>query len=211
MNDFSHSRVTVVKPCGITRGAIPRASRARIRGRHLRNLVLNTGPAISRFGRAQSVCRNARRAWTRWSCSLLTAFLTPLVAALRAESSRLSLWATGAYVVFVVHAGVDWDWEMSALTMTGVGCGFGLLIAAQGTAFYVGYSPPALRNCRCCCCHRSVLLVGLMGNVPASKAQNAIGDRNWHRANSEARKEIRWAPWSADGWRRLGQSGGWNE
>jgi cytochrome c-type biogenesis protein CcmH/NrfG len=29
---------------------------------------------------------------------------------------------------------------------------------------------------------------------------------NWTDARSEARKEIRWAPWSADGWQRLGQA-----
>jgi cytochrome c-type biogenesis protein CcmH/NrfG len=49
-------------------------------------------------------------------------------------------------------------------------------------------------------------IVGLLGNVPASNAGRAIRAGDWTRASAEARKEIRWAPWSADGWRRLGQS-----
>ena len=137
---------------------------------------------------------------------LLTALLTPLVAALRARKHPLVAVGTGAYVVFVVHAGVDWDWEMSALTMTGVGCGLGLLMAARGQPSMLAIRRPRYAIAAVAVAIAVFSLVGLMGNVPASKAQNAIGDRNWHRANSEARKEIRWAPWSADGWRRLGQS-----
>jgi cytochrome c-type biogenesis protein CcmH/NrfG len=49
-------------------------------------------------------------------------------------------------------------------------------------------------------------IVGLLGNIPASSAGKAIRAGNWPDARSEARKAIQWAPWSADGWRRLGQS-----
>ena len=48
--------------------------------------------------------------------------------------------------------------------------------------------------------------VGLLGNIPASSAGKAIRAGNWADARSEARKAIRWAPWSADGWRRQGQA-----
>jgi cytochrome c-type biogenesis protein CcmH/NrfG len=51
-----------------------------------------------------------------------------------------------------------------------------------------------------------IAIVGLLGNVPASRATDAIQARAWTRAATEARREIRWAPWSADGWRRLGQA-----
>ena len=54
----------------------------------------------------------------------------PLVAALRLTS----VWtagATGAYVAFLVHAAVDWDWEMPAVTVAGLGCGAVLIVAAR--------------------------------------------------------------------------------
>ena len=49
-------------------------------------------------------------------------------------------------------------------------------------------------------------ILGLLANMPAASAGKAIRAGNWDKARAEARKEIRWAPWSADGWRRLGQS-----
>lgn len=39
--------------------------------------------------------------------------------------------ATGAYVAFLVHAAVDWDWEMPAVTIAGLGCGATLIVAAR--------------------------------------------------------------------------------
>lgn len=49
---------------------------------------------------------------------LLLAFLAlPLVQARRAPV------AAGAYVAFLVHAGLDWDWEMPAVVLAGLCCG----------------------------------------------------------------------------------------
>jgi O-antigen ligase len=50
--------------------------------------------------------------------ALLLAFLAvPLLHARRAPV------AAGAYVVFLVHAGLDWDWEMPAVVVAGLCCG----------------------------------------------------------------------------------------
>ena len=137
---------------------------------------------------------------------VLIALLTPLVAAVRARRHPLVAIAAGAYVAFLVHAGVDWDWEMSAVTLTGILCGVALLIAgrAETNVIRLRFSRYALVGIAFSVALFSV--VGLLGNVPASNAGRAIQNRDWSRANAEARKEIRWAPWSADGWRRLGQS-----
>jgi hypothetical protein len=35
--------------------------------------------------------------------------------------------ATGAYVAFLFHIGVDWDWEMPAVTVAGLACGTALV------------------------------------------------------------------------------------
>jgi hypothetical protein len=48
-----------------------------------------------------------------------------------AVASRLTTgWAagaTGAYTAFLVHAAVDWDWEVPAVTIAGLACGAALL------------------------------------------------------------------------------------
>ena len=39
--------------------------------------------------------------------------------------------AAGAYVVFLVHAGLDWDWEMPAVVLAGLCCGAVALAAPK--------------------------------------------------------------------------------
>jgi O-antigen ligase len=39
--------------------------------------------------------------------------------------------AAGAYVAFLVHAGVDWDWEMPAVVLAGLSCGAAVLLAGR--------------------------------------------------------------------------------
>jgi len=57
---------------------------------------------------------------------LVLAFLAlPLVRATRAPV------AAGAYAVVLVHAGLDWDWEMPAVILAGLCCGAAALAAAS--------------------------------------------------------------------------------
>ena len=63
---------------------------------------------------------------------LLAVVLLPLAGALHLRS-RYGATATGAYVVFVVHAGLDWDWEMPAVVIAGLCCGAAVLVAAGET------------------------------------------------------------------------------
>jgi len=39
--------------------------------------------------------------------------------------------AVGAYVAFLVHAGIDWDWEMPATTIAGLACAAALLLSLR--------------------------------------------------------------------------------
>jgi O-antigen ligase len=54
---------------------------------------------------------------------LALALAPPLLAAFRGASPA----ASGGYVAFLVHAGVEWDWEMPAVTVAGLLCGAALL------------------------------------------------------------------------------------
>ena len=49
-----------------------------------------------------------------------------LAAPLAAASWPAGAAATGGYVAFLVHAGVDWDWEMPVVTAAGLFCGAAL-------------------------------------------------------------------------------------
>ena len=61
---------------------------------------------------------------------LLAALLIPLLA-LRGGRDPLLATAAGAYVAFLVHAGVDWDWEIPAVTLAGLTCGCAMLVARR--------------------------------------------------------------------------------
>jgi O-antigen ligase len=59
---------------------------------------------------------------------VVSALATPLVAA---RADRYATIALAAYVAFVVHAGIDWDWEMPAVTLAGLFCGAAALVASR--------------------------------------------------------------------------------
>ncbi|HSO02318.1 MAG TPA: O-antigen ligase family protein, partial [Gaiellaceae bacterium] len=63
---------------------------------------------------------------------VLAALLAPLAAALRARGRPLVPAAAGAYAAFVLHAGVDWDLELTAVAVAGVACGAFLLAEGGG-------------------------------------------------------------------------------
>ena len=137
---------------------------------------------------------------------LLVALLTPLAAAVRARRRPMTAIAAGAYAAFIVHAGVDWDWELPAVTLAGLLCGVALLVGARTDENTFRVVRPRYLLGALAVAVAGFSMVGLVGNIPASDAGNAIRAGNWSRAADEARKAIRWAPWSAEGWHRLAQA-----
>jgi len=62
---------------------------------------------------------------------LLPVLGLPLIAAARARGPSLVGAATGAYVAYLVHAGLDWDWEMPAVTLAALYCASALLASGR--------------------------------------------------------------------------------
>src|SRR2546421_4592349 len=62
---------------------------------------------------------------------LLAALLAlPVAAGLISRKQPLAAPAFGGYVAYLVHAAQDWDWELPAVTLAGLGCAVALLILA---------------------------------------------------------------------------------
>ena len=75
---------------------------------------------------------------------LLAATLAvPLLVALRHRSNELVAPAVGAYVAYLAHAAVDWDWEMPAVTLAALACGAAVLLTERETAPVHRLSAPA--------------------------------------------------------------------
>jgi len=138
---------------------------------------------------------------------LAVAFGTPAVAALRARRRPLVTGAFAAYVAYLVHAGADWDWEMTAVTLTAVFCGAALLVAGRPDAG----APPLAFAWRAAVVAAALTastcaFVGLIPNIALAAGTKATSAEDWREAESQARKAIRWAPWSSEGWQLLGEA-----
>jgi hypothetical protein len=139
---------------------------------------------------------------------LLAFFLgVPLAAVRRARSSPLAPAAFAAYVAYLAHASIDWDWEMPAVTLSALFCGLALLAAARGAR-----EPRPLRSgARIGSLALTTGLVGfvllaLLGNIEVSSSSKSAAAGQFTRAESQARRATKLAPWSSQPWRKLGEA-----
>jgi O-antigen ligase len=61
---------------------------------------------------------------------LVLALALPL-AFVRGRQTALAASVAGAYVAFLVHAAIDWDWTVTALTTTALFCGGATFVATR--------------------------------------------------------------------------------
>jgi hypothetical protein len=138
---------------------------------------------------------------------LVTALGIPLVVATRIRGNPIVPAAAGAYVAFLVHAIVDWDWEVPAVMLAGLVCG--------GSILLLGRRDPALFELgvpvRVVAVGAAVLIgtfatVGLVGNHALEASDAARGHSDWGQAALEARRARTWLPWSPRAVAALGEA-----
>ena len=137
---------------------------------------------------------------------LLVALALPVVAAARARRHPLVPLALGAYTAFLVHAAADWDWELTGVTSVALLCGVALLISARGQAA----SSPT-RRLRIALLALSLALVpvalsGLLSASALAAGRTAAEHADWADAERAAHRATRYAPWSPEPWRAVGQA-----
>jgi hypothetical protein len=137
---------------------------------------------------------------------LLVGLAAPLQAAAAARRHPLVPAAFGGYIAFLVHAGIDWDWEMPAVTLAALVCGVALLLAARGAE-----TVPLAPRTRAAGLVMTGLLVavafiGFVGNRAEASSSDALDRSALHTAAIDARSARRWEPWSAEPWRLLGEA-----
>jgi hypothetical protein len=137
---------------------------------------------------------------------LLVALITPLAALRRARHQALVPAAAAAYAAFLVHAAVDWDWELPVLVLPALACGAVLLAEARLstptrlTAPYraLGVSAAALAV--------GVAIVANVGNRALAESAMALEHGDTRLAAESARRAQAWAPWSHEPWQLLGEA-----
>ena len=139
---------------------------------------------------------------------LLALFLgLPLVAAFRARWHPLAATALGGYVAYLVHCIVDWDWQVPAVTLLALFTGAALVVAARGenqAAARPLRRPARIAIGAVAAIAAVVAFVGLIGNIALAAQQQALLADKGKVVVSEAKTAHRWAPWSAQALRELG-------
>jgi hypothetical protein len=134
---------------------------------------------------------------------LLVVLATPLFALRFARRAPLAAAAAGAYVAFVVHAAVDWDWELAAVACAALILAR-IVLVEDRTRVALPTTPAKAAVLAVVAVIAAFSLVGLIGNSALATSDTATANGNVARGVTYARRAIRWMPWSADPWRALG-------
>jgi O-Antigen ligase len=124
------------------------------------------------------------------------ALIVPVAAAVRARRNRLVPAAAAAYVGWLVHAALDWHWEVVAVTVTALLAGAVALIAAERGAprpLRDGARWPLLAGCVAL---TVFALVSFVGNQALFAGREAVARKEWSGADEHARRAEALLPWS---------------
>jgi O-antigen ligase len=137
---------------------------------------------------------------------LLGTLALPLLALPAARRFAYAPAAVGAFAAYLVHAGVDWDWEMPAVTVAAIFCAAVLLARGRPD------EPPWLRGRRrgialaLLAPLAAVALVAHVGNRAAAASIAATEAGDPARGVAEAKRAAAWAPWSEEAWQLRGEA-----
>jgi O-antigen ligase len=137
---------------------------------------------------------------------LLVGLAAPLVVLRRARRHPLIPAVAGAYVAFLAHAAVEWDWEVPTVTLAALFCGCAILIAGRTGR---RYSLPAVGRVVGLGALGVVLagaFVGLIANLELARAESAASVGDWRVAATHARDATTWEPFGAASWQQLGEA-----
>ncbi len=127
------------------------------------------------------------------------ALVPPLVVAASARTP-VARAALGAYAAFVVHLGVDFDWQLTAVSLAGLALGVALLVRGSPARVRAGRLVVATGVIG------AVVAVLLAGNTLTEQAASALRRGDAADAAAAARRAARLAPWSGETWRLRGES-----
>jgi O-antigen ligase len=139
---------------------------------------------------------------------LAGALAVPLVAAARARARHSPILpsALGAYAAYVLHAGADWDWELTGVTLVALVSGMSLLAAARSESAGFRSLPLRLAAVSVALALSALAFVSVLGNVPLGRSREALDESRWAEAAAQAHEANRWAPWSSTPLQLLGEA-----
>jgi tetratricopeptide (TPR) repeat protein len=137
--------------------------------------------------------------------ALVIALGAPLAAAWRLRGTTWGPPLLAALVAYDVHAAVDFDWELAGVTLPAV------LLGAAATVHVTPAGRAVALRSRLVAATALAALTGaailaLDGSSHLAAAQDAEAAGRFDTAIADAHGALRYAPWSADAWRVIGES-----
>ncbi len=136
---------------------------------------------------------------------LLATLAVPLLAPRRRDP--LAAAALAAYAAWLVHAFLDWDWQVPGVTLPALACAGALVVLARDAA---GASVLGRAARIATAASAAALLVVALaihaGNRAAEASETALAAGDTRRAAAQARRAREWMPWAAAPWRLLGEA-----
>jgi O-antigen ligase len=162
-------------------------------------------PALVGFRDAHSLYVETLAELGPLGIGLLAAAVAAMFAgAMRARGDPLAAGAFGALVAYLFHAGVDWDWEMPAVTTAALLCGASLVVMARGeSGASMGWRSRTV-GLAVVLVLAAGALVGLIGNATMATALAKLEAGDYGSAERDAQRAATWAPWAAEPWRLQG-------
>jgi hypothetical protein len=131
-----------------------------------------------------------------------------LVGAVRARANPLIPGALGAYVAFLVHAAVDWDWQVPAVAVVALIAAVVILVqAGESGAIKLGPAPRWVGGVLFVLIG-AIVALGLAANHAPSDGAAALAAKNPRAALSDASTAKTFAPWSDQPYILAGQAHG---
>jgi len=138
---------------------------------------------------------------------LVVMLLTPLATLRFARRHPLAPAAAGAYITYLVHTGVDWDWELPAVTLAGLVCGVSILLFGRRWAPPRTLSlPTRYLGAAAAVAAAGFAAIALLGNSALSRSETARRQGKQTQAAEDARRARFLMPWSPRPWEALGRA-----
>jgi O-antigen ligase len=138
---------------------------------------------------------------------LLGTLCVPLVGFALSRASPLVPVAAGAYVAYLAHAAIDWDWEVVGLTSIAIVAGTAGLVGGRPSALHVHLTRPVrLLLAAGALAATAFAFVSVVGNREVARSQAAVKAGDQARAITSARLARRTLRWSVEPWLALGEA-----
>jgi O-antigen ligase len=136
---------------------------------------------------------------------LVGTLLLPFAGLLGSRPDALRAAAAGGYLAFLLHAGIDWDWEMPAVTLAGLFSGGALAIRPRArTRILSGAGRVGVLVALALVA--AFAAVAYRGNAAIDRSIEARAEGKLGQAEDAARRAARWNPWSSEAWQLLGEA-----